>query len=81
VRLNRRTAAVEEGLRGRTTAPPADRAAGALLAMQETLALAWEGIEHGLLPGYLDRAIRSQGQELAALTQAFLARHAWPCAA
>ena len=61
-------------------APPADRAAGALLAMQEALALAWEGIEHGLLPGYLDRAVRSQGQGLVALTRAFLVRHAPTCA-
>jgi hypothetical protein len=79
-RLNRRTTAVEEGLRGSMAAPPADRAAGALLAMQEALALAWEGIEHGLLPGYLDRAVRSQGQGLVALTRAFLVRHAPTCA-
>jgi hypothetical protein len=54
----------------RTTAPVEPVAS--LLTAQGALLLAWDGIEHGLLPGYLDRTVRALGRGLQLETQGLL---------
>jgi hypothetical protein len=57
--LARRVSKVEEGL---LLAGPAAQVGALSMALLEALVLAWEGIERGLLPGYLDRTIRNHGR-------------------
>ncbi|HEX6013074.1 MAG TPA: hypothetical protein VFY87_14975 [Geminicoccaceae bacterium] len=71
--LARRVSTLEEGrLRPRRAAQDG----ATLMALLEALVLAWEGIEQGLLPGYLDRAIRNHGWVL--MTLGVPAHHAAP---
>jgi hypothetical protein len=69
-RLGQAAAGLTEDLLRAATLPTAERTATLLRALQAALALAWEGIEHGLLPGQLAGAIRDH----ALLAQTCLAR-------
>jgi hypothetical protein len=71
--LARRASTLEEDL---LRAGPAAQGGATLMALLEALALAWEGIERGLLPGYLDRAIRNHGRVLLTLARGVPAHHA-----
>jgi hypothetical protein len=55
-----------------------DRAGAALLILHGALALAWEGTRLGVLPGYLDRTVRSHGRGLVALAHALRVHGAVP---
>jgi hypothetical protein len=71
--LARRASTLEESL---LRAGPAAQVGATLMAVLEALMLAWEGIERGLLPGYLERAIRNHGRVLVMLARGIPARQA-----
>lgn len=73
--LASRALALANGLLQAAGLSAAEGGATLLLTLQEALALAWEGIEHGLLPGHLDAPLRGHAMRLAAETRVFLARH------
>jgi hypothetical protein len=68
--LHARTVELERELLGAGNELPATRTLATLVGLQQALALAWEGVEQGLLPGYLDRVIREQTMALLTLARA-----------
>lgn len=74
-RLGTRAVGLGEGLLRAAHLSAAEWTATFLLTLQEALSLAWEGIEHGLLPGPLDSTIRAHMLSLAGQVRVFLAGH------
>ena len=73
--LAHRALTLEEGL---LRAGSSAHFAPTSMALLEVLVLAWEGIEQGLLPGYLDRAIRNHSRALLTLARGVPAHRAVP---